>query len=85
MEINKIKKVTIKVNGRDKVVEKEELSYEEVIILAFGSYNPDPNIEYTITYSKGGNQHKPKGILQKDDSIKAKEGMIFNVTKTDKS
>jgi len=84
-ESKKIKEVTIIVNGRDKVVEKKEITYEEIIVLAFGSYETDPNIEYTVTYSKGNNSHKPKGILEKGESIMVKEGMIFNVTRTDKS
>lgn len=85
IESKKTKEVNIIVNGRDKEVEKKKITYEEVIFLAFGSYDPNPNIEYTVTYSKGDNQHKPKGILEKDESIMVKKGMIFNVTRTDKS
>ena len=84
MDNKKPKTVNIIVNGRDKVVEKEKITFEEVIILALGSYDPNPNIEYTVSYSKG-NQHKPKGIMEKGESVMVKEGMIFNVTKTDKS
>lgn len=85
IELKKTKEVSIIVNGRDKVVEKEKITYEEVIVLAFGSYDPNPNIEYTVTYSKSDNPHKPKGILEKGESIIVKKGMIINVTKTDKS
>ncbi len=85
IESKKTKEVNIIVNGRDKVVEKKKITYEEVIVLAFGSYDPNPNIEYTVTYSKGHNPHKPKGILEKGESIMIKKGMIFNVTRTDKS
>lgn len=85
VESKKIKEVNIIVNGRDKIVEKKKITYEEVIVLAFGLYDPNPNIEYTVTYSKGDNPHKPKGILEKGESIMVKKGMIFNVTRTDKS
>lgn len=85
VESKKIKEVNIIVNGRDKIVEKKKITYEEVIVLAFGSYDSNPNIEYTVTYSKGDNPHKPKGILEKGESIMVKKGMIFNVTRTDKS
>jgi hypothetical protein len=85
VESKKIKEVNIIVNGRDKIVEKKKISYEEIIVLAFGSYDPNPNIEYTVTYSKGDNPHKPKGILEKGESNMVKKGMIFNVTRTDKS
>jgi len=85
IESKKTKEVIIIVNGRDKEIEKGKIRYEEIIVLAFGSYDPNPNIEYTVTYSKGDNLHKPKGILDKGESIMVKEGMIFNVTRTDKS
>jgi hypothetical protein len=85
IESKKSKEITIIVNGRDKIVEKGRITYEEVVILAFGSYDPNPNIEYTVTYSKGDNPHKPKGILEKGETVMVKKGMIFNVTRTDKS
>ena len=84
-ESKKVKEITIIVNGRDKVVEKGRITYEEVVVFAFGSYDQNPNIEYTVTYSRGDNPHKPKGILEKGESVMIKKGMIFNVTRTDKS
>lgn len=80
----KHKTVTIVVNTREKTWDKKEISYEEVIVLAFGSYSNDENIVYTVTYAKG---EKPKheGSLVKSQSVKVKEGMVFNVTQTNKS
>ncbi len=83
-EKNKKKTVTIIVNGRERIVEKGVITYEEVVKLAFGSYDDNPNAVYTVTYSKG-NSKKTKGSLVAGDSVKVKEGMIFNVTRTDKS
>lgn len=83
-ESKKTKKVMIIVTGREKNVEKDKISYEELIILQFGSYESNPDVEYSVTYSNG-NQHKPKGVLEKGESIMVKDGMIFNVTKTNKS
>lgn len=76
------KDVTIIVNGRPKAVEKGELSFEEIVHLAFPT--PQPNFEYTVTYSRG---HDPKkeGTLVAGQSIKVKEGMVFDVTETNKS
>lgn len=81
----KEKEVTIIVNTREKTWDKnEKISYEQVIELAFGSYSNDENIVYTVTYSKGNNP-KHEGSLVKGESVKVKEGMIFNVTQTNKS
>lgn len=75
------KDITIIVNGREKVVTKKELSFEEIVALAFD--NSDPNTIFTVTYKKGvGNK---EGSLAAGDIIKVKEGMIFNVTSTGKS
>ena len=41
-------------------------------------------IVFTITYRKG-HGHKPEGTLLEGQTVKVKEGMIFNVTATDKS
>ena len=38
------KEYTIIVNAREKIWNKKEISYEEVIVLAFGSYSNDENI-----------------------------------------
>ena len=78
------KEVRIIVNTREKVWGKEKISYEEVVVLAFGSYSTDPNVVYTVTYSKGEAPHK-EGSMVKGDNIKVKNGMIFNVTQTNKS
>ena len=78
------KEVIIIVNTREKPWDKEKISYEEVIVLAFGSYSKDENVVYTIDYSKGP-KGNVEGSLTKGESVKVKNGMIFNVTKTNKS
>lgn len=80
----KEKQVSIIVNGRPKSVEKEKLSFEEIVSLAFGEYNVNPSVIYTISYSMKDDK-KEKGILVPGDSKNVKQGMIFNVTRTDKS
>ena len=72
------------VNTREKHWDKKEISFEEVVKLAFGDYSHDQNITYTITYSKGPEHHR-EGSLVKGKSVKVKCGMIFNVTQTNKS
>jgi hypothetical protein len=76
---------TIYVNGRARqVAAKELLTFDEVVALAFENPAKGPNTVYTVTYRRGeGN--KPEGTLVEGESVKVKDGMIFNVTRTDKS
>ena len=78
------KEYTIIVNARPKVVTKKELSFAEIVALAFDNPPQGPNIVITVTYRRGeGN--KPEGSLVEGETVRIKEGMIFNVTATDKS
>jgi len=79
----KDKDITIIVNGREKTVTSKELTFDEVVDLAFEDPQRGPNIVFTITYRRGhGNK---EGSLLEGQSVKVKDGMIFNVTRTDKS
>ncbi len=78
------KTVNIIINGRPRTVEKERLSFDEIVQLA---YPGDPRAEttvFTVGYSKG-EENKPNGTLVAGDSVKVKEGMVFNVSRTDRS
>ena len=81
---NKEKKIIIYVNGEEKEVNKEKISYEDVIILAFGSYDSSEGVTYTVTYYKGQSHH-PNGVLVEGQSVMVKKGMRINVTKTNRS
>lgn len=78
------KEVKILVNGRERIVPKKKITYEEIIALAFGEYIENPDVVYSISYSKGEDK-KPKGGIVKGQDVMVKEGMIFNVTTTNKS
>lgn len=78
------KALMIVVNAREFNFTGDEISFDQVIELAFGSVSADPNIAYTVTY-KRGHGNKPEGSMIKGDRIKVKEGMIFNATATNKS
>ena len=76
--------VTIIVNGKPKTVTAKELSFDDLIELAFDPVPTGPQVMFTITYRRGrGN--KPDGTRVAGESVKVKKGMIFNVTATDKS
>ena len=78
------KDFTIVVNGRQKVVTAKELSFAQVVALAFDNPPMGENIIITVTYKKGEDK-KPEGTMVEGDTVKVKNGMIFNVTATDKS
>lgn len=80
----KEKNIIIIVNGEEKEVKKEKISYEEVIMLAFESYNDSEDIAYTIMYFRGNNE-KPNGFLLKGQEVNIKKEMKFNVSKTNRS
>lgn len=83
---NEPQDVTIIVNGRQRSVPKNnELTVLQVVALAFDTPPTGENVEFTITYRKGGNEHRPEGSMSGNDTVKVKDGMVFNVTATDKS
>lgn len=74
----------IVVNARELNFTGDEISFDQVIVLAFGTVSTDANMAYTVTY-KRGHGNKPEGSMVKGDTIMVKEGMIFNATATNKS
>jgi hypothetical protein len=79
------KTVTIIINGRPKTVpKKEDLTFDEVIALAFDNPQTGDGIQYTIQYTRG-HGNKPAGTLVEGQSVKVKDGMEFDVTSTNRS
>lgn len=78
------KEFNIIVNGRQKVVSAKEISFAEIVALAFDNPPTGPYIIFTVTYRRGSG-NKPEGTLVEGETVKIKEGMIFDVTCTDKS
>lgn len=84
-EIFKNKELNIVVNGVVHTTSQKKLSFEDIVTLGFGAGQGGGNITYTITFRKG-HGNKPEGTVDPEDGcVRTKEGMIFNVTKTDKS
>jgi hypothetical protein len=71
-------------NGRQKVVTNNELSFAEIVALAFDTPPSGPDVIFTITYRKGPHKN-PEGTLIEGGTVKIKNGMIFNVTPTRRS
>jgi hypothetical protein len=75
----------INVNGRNKNWIRDEISFTDVIALAFSLFDPEKTyIEYTLTYSHGP-KDKPQGSMVSGDSIKIIDRMIFNITATNRA
>jgi hypothetical protein len=73
------------VNGRERTVEASVLSFAEVVALAFDPVPEGPNWVFTVTYRRGHGE-KPEGSMTAGaEPVKVKEGMVFNVSATDKS
>lgn len=82
---DKNKILTIIVDGTPHdIPKKEEITYAEVVTLAYPDYPQHPEITYSVTYTRGqGN--KPEGILAPGGSVEVKEGMSFRVDRTGQS
>lgn len=78
------KELTIVVNGRSKTFVGKKITFTQVVQLAFGDAPGNANTIYTVTYRKGDPSHH-EGVMVQGDEIPVKDGMIFNVTPTDKS
>ncbi|WP_298203225.1 multiubiquitin domain-containing protein [Desulfosporosinus sp.] len=77
--------ITVIINGQPVEVEKRSYSFQEVITLAFGSYD-DSQKSYTMVSTRkndDGDKHKISYSL--GDQIKVKDGMRINVDSTNRS
>lgn len=77
--------IHILVNTRKRPVKGREISYGEVVDLAFPPpRSEDPDTYYSVTYS-GAAQEPSSGEIGPGGSVQIKEGTAFRVTKTTKS
>lgn len=82
------KKLHIIVNGRTSPVESDEISFDQIVNLAFPDGGRGPQIDYTVTFYNGGGREKEGGLSEGDSSVKiqSEAGLpltVFNVTRTD--
>ncbi|MBN1184221.1 MAG: multiubiquitin domain-containing protein [Bacteroidales bacterium] len=78
------KDVTIIINGTPHDIEKDEISYNEVVTLGFPDFPQHPERTYSVTYQRG-HGNKPEGILSPGGTVKVKDQMIFYVKHTGQS
>jgi hypothetical protein len=73
------------INAQPKEVDDRELSYHDVLMLAYDGNPPSgPNWSISVTYSRGPVEN-PHGTLTPGHSVKIKEDMVFRVKATDRS
>jgi Multiubiquitin len=77
------KTYTIIVNGQARTITRKRETYDAIVELAYPT-PPSPGATYTVTYDNGPREN-PQGELEKGESVRIKEGMIFNVTPTVRS
>lgn len=76
----------IVINGRSSMIDREDISYDELVSLAFPDVpldSPGSNA-LTVTF-RNGTPERPEGSLIKRDRIRLHPGTVFNVTATNKS
>ena len=78
------KTVTIIVDGTPHTVDKDKITYAEVVTLAYPDYPQHPEVTYSVTYKKGPHSNH-EGVLAPGGSVEVKEGMAFRVVRTGQS
>jgi len=77
------RKFEIIVNGSRKSWDEDTISYSRIVDLAFHPPHKPTEI-FTIQYSRGPKENH-EGSLVEGQTVKVKSGMVFDVTRTDKS
>jgi len=79
-------RVPVVINGRSVTLDRPEVSFEDLVGLAFPGSDPaNPGMRsLTVTYRRGP-PDRPEGSLVSREAIKVRRGEVFSVTSTDKS
>lgn len=83
-------RITIVVNGREKVIPSNlmspngELSFDQLVKIAFDPPPSGPDIVFTVSYRHGAGR-PPEGRLVAGQRVKVQDGTVFNVSFTDRS
>ena len=71
------------VNAQRKPWNEDTITYSQVVDLVFPPPHKDTEV-FTVQYSRGPREN-PQGTLAEGQTVKVKSGMVFDVTRTDKS
>jgi len=81
----KEKEYTIIVNGTEYEVHKADVSYEQVVELAFPGHPTDQNILYSVTFEHADQKPHHGTLAAGGQVVVKKHGTIFDVTQTNRS
>lgn len=81
---DKKKQVTIIVGGQPKEWDKEQISFDQVVQLAYPDATQGDNKIYYVTYENGPKQNR-EGSMDPGEKVHVQEGMEFVVERGDKS
>ncbi len=74
--------MNILVNAREKAIPHRKLSYEQIVVIAYGpTYDSDC---VTITYFRGPKKN-PEGSLSVGQFVNLKNGMSFTAARTNRA
>lgn len=76
--------ITIIVEGTAHQWHKKKISFDQVVTLEVPDYAQHPEITYSVKFTNGP-PNRPEGTLAKGESVRVKDGMIFNVSETGQS
>ena len=76
--------VTIYVNTDEFKVDQGELTFQQIVKLAFPTKAGDPNILFKVSY-RLGRGHSDLKTLAEGGEVQAQDGMIFNVSYENRS
>lgn len=77
-------RVELFVNAEPKEWHKHEISYREIVTLAFIRVNETDGVTYAVDYTHGPEHHR-EGILDKNQSVPVTNKMRFRVKKANRS
>ncbi|MEU6815519.1 multiubiquitin domain-containing protein [Streptomyces sp. NPDC046860] len=75
---------TIIVNTRPHTWEAKDITFEQVVELAYPGQPPNEQDTYTVRYSRGHEGHG-SGSLTAGHGVRVKKGMVFDVYRTSRS
>ncbi len=78
------KDFNIIVNGTYYSVPNDEVSFDQVVDIAYPDGGRGPLITYTVDFYDSAGR-PPEGKLTEGQEAKVKDGTVFNVTRTDRS
>ena len=78
------KSINIVVNGVSNSVSADEVSFDQVVDIAYPNGGRGPLIKYTVDFYNGAGRPQ-EGKLIEGQVAKVKNGTVFNVTRTDRS